>query len=296
MQGNSLRLAACGLAVAFALPASAQAPPAPAVNSLMTTRVDSEIKIDPSGALVDYRSETPLPDNVRASLEKQVRSWRFEPVLVQGQPVTARARMRVTLAARDLGNEQYAVSVDNVTFPANNQAVMPDAPPAAATIASRKIGAPGYPMSLARAGVSGMVLLYLRLSPEGRVLEAVPVQTSLFNAQGSAQTLAQGVKAFEQSSVRAARDWQFDVQVLQGATPSARDLTVSMPVEYHAPGHRETRPGQWRTEVRGERREAAWLRGDAQAQRIGVSDLDSGDLLPLASAVRLTSEVKGVAL
>lgn len=295
MQGSSSRFAAFGLAVALALPVSAQTPPPAAVDSIMTTRVDSEIKIDPSGALVDYRSETPLPENVRANLEKQVRGWRFEPVLVQGQPVTARARMRITLAARDIGNEQYAVSVDNVTFPANDQAVMPDAPAPVTSIQSRKMGAPAYPRELAMAGVSSMVLVYLRLSPEGRVLEAVPVQTSLFNAKGSKQTLAKGVTLFERASVRAARDWQFEVK-LHGQNPSARDLTVSIPIEYYAPNHRETRPGQWRTEVRGERREAAWLRGDAQAQRIGVSDLTSGELLPLASAVRLTTEVKGVAL
>lgn len=299
MQGNSLKRAAfTATALALACAAQAQTPPAPpkpAVNSIMTTRVDSEIKIDPSGALVDYRSETPLPDDVRISLERQVRGWRFEPVLIDGKAVTAKARMRVTLAARQLGEERYAVTVDNVTFPATGYGVLPDAPPAAVTVSSRKILPPAYPQGLARARVGGVVLLYLRLSPEGRVLEATPVQTSLLNVYGSDKTLAQGVSALEQATARAARNWEFNVQ-LHTDHPSARDLTVSMPVEFQAPGMRETRPGQWRTEVRGTRREPAWLRGETGNQRIGVSDVDSGDVVPLASALKLTSEVQGVAL
>lgn len=299
MQGNSLRRTALALsALSLAASAWAQSPPAPPkppVDSIMTTRVDSEIAIDPSGALIDYRSETPLPDDVKTSLERQVRAWRFEPVLVQGKPVTAKARMRVTLAARQLGEERYAVTVDNVTFPATGYGVLPDAPPAAVTISSRKIVAPSYPEGLARARVGGVVLLYLRLSADGRVLEAAPVQTSLLNVYGSDKALAKGVAALEQATARAARSWQFNVQ-LHTDHPSARDLTVSMPVEFQAPGMRETRPGQWRTEVRGARREPAWLQSDAGNQRIGVSDVDAGDVVPLASAIKLASEVKGVAL
>jgi len=302
MQGNSSKLAAFALAAltGAALPgaAQAQAPqaaPKPAVDSIMTTRVDSEIAIDPSGALIDYRSETPLPDDVRISLERQVRTWRFEPVLVEGKPVKAKTRMRITLASRQLGDERYAVTVDNVTFPSNGSGVLPDAPPSAVTVSSRKIVAPAYPQGLARAGVGGVVLLYLRLSPDGRVLDAAPVQTSLLNVYGNDRSLAQGVSALEQATARAARSWQFNVQV-HTDHPSARDLTVSMPVEFQAPGAHETRPGQWRTEVRGARREAAWLRDDAGAQRIGVSDVDSGDVVPLASAFKLASEVQGLAL
>lgn len=302
MQGNLRKLAAFALAVLAgaaqaqtASPTPPQAAPKPAVNSIMTTRVDSEIAIDPSGALIDYRSETPLPDDVRTSLERQVRAWRFEPVLVEGKPVKAKTRMRITLAARPLGDERYAVTVDNVTFPSSGPGVLPDAPPSAVTVRSRKIVPPAYPQGLARARVGGVVLLYLRLSPDGRVLEATPVQTSLLNVYGSDRSLAQGVSALEQATARAARSWQFDVQA-HTDHPSARDLTVSMPVEFQAPGAHETRPGQWRTEVRGARREPAWLRDAAGTQRIGVSDVDAGDVVPLASSFKLASEVKGVAL
>ena len=295
MRVSKLFAAALAVSMPGAVLVAAPALPAPeSVDSIKTTVVDGRITIDQHGALVDYRPETSLPASLESVLDQHIRSWKFEPVFVNGKPVVADTRMRVTLAAREDG-DNYRVKVDNVTFPRDKgSAVKPDSAEAV-TISGKRLHPPSYPEGLLRAGVNGVVLLYIRVAADGSVAEVMPVQTSLLNVKGRERVLAKAVSMFEQSAARTAKSWRFNVQMHTGQSTPA-DMTVSVPVTYRMDGSREARPGQWRTEVRGPRREASWLKDGPASQQIGVSDIMHGEIVPIASVFKLRTDVSGAAL
>lgn len=269
------------------------------VESVLTTQVDGQIVIDTEGQLVDYQIETAMTDRLRDLLQQRVRTWKFQPVLVGGKPVRAKTQMRVTLVAQQKG-EDYKVDVDNVTFPgAAKDAVVPDAVADAESpvhIAKKSMTAPGYPMGLAQAGVQGIVLLYLRIGADGRVQDVVAVQSSLLDVRGRESVLADAVKMLEDNTVKQARRWRFDVKVSDAAKAGPEHFTAAVPVAYVMFGGQKAKPGMWRTEVRGPRKEPAWLAGAKNAQKIGVSDLAGNEMVPIASAFKLQTPVAGIAL
>lgn len=291
-------------AAAFALQAPVVQAAEPAateavVESVLTTQVDGQIVIDTEGGLVDYKIETAMTDRLRDLLQQRVRSWKFQPVLVGGKPVRAKTQMRVTLIAQRNG-EDYKVDVDNVTFPGTaKDAVVPDALADAESpvhIAKKSMTAPVYPISLAQAGIQGIVLLYLRIGADGRVQDVVAVQSSLLDVRGRESVLANAVKMLEDNTVKQARRWRFDVKVSDAAKAGPEDFTAAVPVEYRMFGGQKAKPGMWRTEVRGPRKEAAWLADAKNAQKIGVSDLAGDEVMPIASAFKLQTPVAGMAL
>lgn len=298
-------LLACLLLASHPAAAGEQAPPdGAAAESVMTMRVDGDLVVGTEGRVVDYEITTELPDELRGILDKAVRGWTFQPMTVAGQPVQARNRMRVTLAAREVG-AGYALSVDNVTFqPATKPGVARAnaAGPVAddtrdVIISASHMEPPRYPRGLMRARVEGAVLVYLRVAPDGSVQDAVVVQSSLLNVRGYPKVLEQARKQFENSALAAARRWRFDVDVRPGASVTPAALTVTVPVWYamrDSDAHEAS--GKWRVEVRGARHQVPWLAGARDAQRIGISDVGPGDLLALDATLRPPEGVIGRAL
>lgn len=278
-------------------------------NSVLTMRIDGEIAIDPAGKVLDYRINTPMKGDLQQLLDQSVRRWTFHPVLVGDKPVAAKTRMRITLAAQAAGSG-YSVLVDNVIFSARLDASeraagdksADDGPRAvrsgddAVSIAIRSVRPmPAYPKGLMRAGVEGAVLLSLKLAADGHVEEAIAVQSSLFNVRGRADVLDKARKLLEDGTVAAAKRWTFVVTATK-PKPTASDLTAVIPVVYRMPkAVASDAPGQWQVELRSEKRIAPWLL-DTPAQNIGVSDLDKGEMLPVASAFRAPDGVVGKAL
>jgi TonB family C-terminal domain len=274
-------------------------------NNIMTMRVDGEITVGQNGGVLDYRITTPIKPEMQKLLDKAVRNWTFHPVIVDGKPVIAKNNMRITLAAREAGRG-YAVSVDNVTF----RGMSPESPggqgkPSAeqggsVVITARSMKPGGYPSGMARAGVEGAVLLYVRVSPNGNTEDVIAVQSSLYNVRGRPDVLDKARKLLEENAIAAAKRWEFNVTVTK-PDPTPADMTVTVPYGY-VMGHNANREdaGQWRVELRSERAVVPWLldtRTDTRtAQDIGVSDLDSDDVMPLASALRAPDGVIGKTL
>ena len=75
----------------------------------------------------------------------------------------------------------------------------------------RMLSPPRYPTGLMRAGVSGAVLLHLRLNPDGTVADVVASQSSLFDIKGSSSILDKARGLLEKESIRAARSWTWQV-------------------------------------------------------------------------------------
>ncbi len=262
-----------------------------ALRPVLTLIVDGQVKLDATGGLLEFSTQTPMNDQLRAGLDKVVMGWRFKPVLADGIARAVTARMRITLIATK-DDKNYRVNIDNVIFPGASATGASDV--AVEDITGKTLAPPKYPEELLRRGVAGTVLLALRVNSAGKVEEVVAVQSSLNDIVGNPVALANAIRQLERSAKTSAARWTFNVPSrLANAPPS--DLTVSVPVAYRVDGTRLV-PGQWRTEVRGPRHDIDWLQGQAGVQRPGVSDVQEGEAIPVASAMRLETEVIGTAV
>lgn len=292
-------------------------------ESVLTLRVDGDLTIDPQGRVTDYQVRTMLEPKLQQLLAKAVPGWRFQPIQQGGKPIVAKSPMRITLAAAEVQGG-YEVRVDNVVFRPNTkdewttdlalrrqaleQGVAGPSSPAdgapGATqpvlVSAEKLTPPGYPTGLVRAGVEGVVLLNLRLDPDGSVAEVFASQSSLLNVKGRPELLDRARIMLEKNAATTAKNWRFKVEAAQPSRLTASDLTVRVPVEYTLSSPRSGEAwltGKWRNEFRGPSFPVPWLLGVEDAQVVGVSDLDSGEFLAGSSSFKLADKgVIGAAL
>lgn len=57
----------------------------PAMESVLTARLDGWLIIDTDGSVPDLGIETEVPAALRESLDRTVRRWRFHPVVIDGE-------------------------------------------------------------------------------------------------------------------------------------------------------------------------------------------------------------------
>lgn len=281
--------------------------PAMQGESVLTLRVDGELTIGPEGGVVDYRLITKLDPQVEALVKRAVPKWRFKPVLVDGKPVMAASPMRITLAAEEIA-EGYRVTVDNVVFRPNTRAdydaerasrkahprinVVGEDPEPPVSISSKAMTPPKYPSGLQRSGVEGIVLLNLRLNPDGTVAEVFAAQSSLLNVKGGAALLDRARAMLERNAGDVAKRWKFTVEAEDPGKLLPKHLTVRVPVAYTlglSPGDGDGLAGRWRHEFRGPNLTAPWLSG-GEAAKVGVSDLDSNEMLAGVSPFELSDK------
>jgi hypothetical protein len=266
------------------------------LETVMLATVDGEVQFDESGTVTAARLDTPLPDDLRASLDARVRGWRFAPVLIDGQPRKVRAGMRIVLAAARDG-DAFQVRVDNATFAEPGDAALKaGASIGDAIVASDLRTPPRYPAKVLRmAALNARVLLGIQVGADGKVVDVVPVQSALYDLKGRPTQVAPFLLAFERSAVAAARQWTFKVPA-DAATRSPQELTVMMPVNYGSPGAKPLKPGEWRYTIRTPKRPLPWVPAEMAMAQAGADDLPTDAAVPLAGTVRLLTDERGRAL
>ena len=295
--------------------ASMQAAPAVAVTpvvgeSVLTMRVTGELTIGTEGQVLSYKIRSKLDPALQVMLDKSIPRWQLTPVRQGGKPVNAKTPMRITLAATQIP-QGYEVRIDNVVFtPISKEdyeakiaaaraireggeaITVGDAPPSQPVVfdSKRMLSPPRYPVGLMRAGVSGAVLLHLRLNPDGTVADVVASQSSLFDIKGASGILDKARGLLEKESIRAARSWSWHVDAAHPELLTADDLTVCVPVEFRmdSPGKQgDDNTAVWRQEFRGPNLPVPWLLGKPGEQVVGVSDLNNGEQVSGSSPFQL---------
>ncbi|MGV8923830.1 MAG: hypothetical protein ACOH1L_10875 [Thermomonas sp.] len=287
--------------------------PVSSSESVLTLRLNGQLTIDPEGRVKSYEIRSELPPGIQGIVERAVTKWTFAPILMGGKPVTAQSPMSITLAATE-ADGRYLVRVDNVVFRPNTKEDYEQAldaqkqaaalgvvietagEPARVTqppvISAKRMRPPAYPPEMLIGRVEGIVLMVLRLNPDGTVAEAIATQSSLLNVKGRPEVLDRVRQKLERSALSAARRWTFNVGAADPALLTPEDLTVRTPVEYliRSPGSKDsTLAGIWRQEFRGPNLPVPWLSEQAN-RRIGVSDLATGEFFAGASRFRLVDE------
>jgi hypothetical protein len=230
--------------------------------------VTGTITVAPDGHVAGYVLDHPdkLPSTVRDLLGSVVPRWTFEPVTMDGQPVSARAPMSVRVVAKPLGAGRYSISVAGEAFSRGK-----DVSGRVLSIAKRR--PPHYPLEAVRERVAGTVYVMVRVDRQGKVAEAVARQVNL-KVVGSDSEMAAWRNMLAKATLRTAREWTF-VPPTVGKEASAPYWVAMVPVDYSLSGpavpdaERRGSYGQWRPYVPGPLQPVPWA---DPAQLAGSAD------------------------
>ncbi|MFK2917773.1 energy transducer TonB [Dyella koreensis] len=195
-----------------------------------------------------------LPPEVVDLIRRASATWRFEPVMLDGKPVVAKAKMSLRVVAkREDNSSNFVVRVAGATFGD------PGAEEDSDSVRFKDRRAPKYPELALRARVSGTVFLLARIDRSGKVadVDAEQVNLDVVDTDKGMQTWR---RILAEASVRAARQWTYD---LPTSGPHANDDSwiVRVPVVFHMvmPNVSESAYyGQWQAYVPGPKEPIPW--------------------------------------
>ena len=212
--------------------------------------VAGTLDIEPDGSVSGYSLEhsNTLPTAITALASKALPQWRFDPVLQDGKPVKARAKMSLQFIGNQLDKTHYAVELRGATF-TDSKAAMDE------VISLQQMKTPSYPQDMINADVTGTVYLALRIDRQGHVTDAIAEQVNLGRLSSPA-VMNQWRASFVRSTLQAAKGWTFNTPTT-GPSANETSWTVQVPVAFafDPPNARE---GKWEVYVPGPKQSIPW--------------------------------------
>lgn len=272
------------LAVTIAALAASAAPAQHAAAPMLEMQARGELAIGPDGNVSEYRLDTKLADDVAALVDRNVRAWAFEPIVVDGKAVTAKTSFHLTLNAVPADDQpqkgNYLLRVENVSF--------------GEPMKSSQLKPPRYPGSAIKSRVGAKVILSVRLDEHGNVVEALPYQTSLDRRAHTEQQAEQWRKVFEQTSLEAVKTWHYELS--ERVDGKAMGTWARVPVVYTVMEMgRKPRDDQWRAFVPGPIHPRPGDAANGLADSRDLSAMKEDDVLA-DSRFRLKQDVTGKTL
>lgn len=225
--------------------------------------VEGSIVVAKDGSVQDVTIGN--PENYGAPIVDLVRKaalrWRFEPVLLDGAPVTAKCSMHARVVLRQQPDGNYVARIKGATFGdgnAHSTDALSDAP-------QGRSFRPTYPREAISHRVEGTVYLALRVDRRGRVTEAFSEQVNLHN-KGVRGAVERYRAVLAQSAITAARHWKYAVPTT-GKLAAQDSWTVHTSVSYELQAFGE-QPHEsiWQTYIPGPYTPAPWVdKPDADA-------------------------------
>ncbi|PPJ42907.1 MULTISPECIES: hypothetical protein [unclassified Pseudoxanthomonas] len=240
-----------------------------------------------SGLEVDQRDK--LPDVVATLVEKSGPAWKFEPVLVEGEPRKVKARMSLLVVANKLEEGGYRVGIRDGYF--GKDAMTPEErQQESGALKGLDMKPPSYPMSALEVGARGTAYVVLKIGPDGKVMDAAVEQVNL-RTIGNVNEMKRMRSAFSRSTVTAAKNWLFSM--------SANDLVrehgftlVRVPVDYEFAGNSRPSYGQWDAYIPGPRETIPWIQDD-RARDESPEAMLAGGLYEVGKGLRLLTPLGG---
>lgn len=193
--GYNLFLQRIACAIALTIGAIDIASAQKAATPFVELAVKGEIQIAPDGHVNDYQLKSDLAPAVASLVDRTVRGWHFEPVVIDGNPVNAKTTMTLHLRGEPTSGDSYSLSIASVFF---------------GTLTRVKMVAPKYPSEAAHKGLGAKVVLYLLIDVDGKVVEAIAHQTGLDKRAPSEHEAEARREQFEKASIKAAMQWQYN--------------------------------------------------------------------------------------
>lgn len=198
-----------------------------------TASVEGRITIGPEGQVVAAHFDDAdwMDARVREGYLQKISAWRFEPIIENGQAVTATAPMHLRLAAqRDGASRSARFMIEEAIFPSPEEKAEELARLEQADLSKR----PTYPAKAARNGLGAWVFVVARLGEAG-VPESVAVESVVLTGPNPGAHQTHLAASFRASALTAAEGWRFG-----HAQPGE---LVRIPVKYTPPRDAPARLG-----------------------------------------------------
>ncbi|MCD9126263.1 energy transducer TonB [Luteimonas fraxinea] len=252
---------------------------------LVTGHVD--IALD--GSISDYAldQQGKLPEHVVGLIGRAMPALRFEPVLSEGVPVLARAKMSLRLVATPAADGNMTIAIKGASF---GEEFSPDD---TGRVQAIEMSPPRYPMNIAQIGGRGTVYLLVKVGRDGHVQDAAAEQTNL-TALGSARQMDAIRRGLEKAALDKAKEWTFSPPTT-GDAVSSDYWVVRVPVDFtlSESGRRpaDSAYGQWVGYVPGAQTRPTWAMPDPPG--FSPDALASGALHAGQSRFRLLTPLQG---
>ena len=238
------------------VPLAAAMPRAEALKQIESSMlVKGSIETNADGSVNSLVIDQPdkFPGGLVDFVQKQVKDWKFEPVMVDGKAMRARSPMSLRVVARKVDEDGYSITIRNANFDG-------EPPKEGESLSSKQLKPPRYPESVARSGASGTAYVAVKVGASGRVVDAVVEQVNLLTL-GTAREMEGWRSALADAAVKAARSWTFIPPVV-GELADDEFWTARVPVDFKMDDRRRFVYGKWEQYIPGPRQSIPWSEED----------------------------------
>lgn len=223
------------------------------IESSMVVRGAIETNADGSVGSLAIDKPEKLPTGVVDFVQKRVSAWKFEPVLVDGEPVRARSQMSVRVVARMIDKDSYSITIRSAYFDG-------ESPKEGEALSSKKRTPPSYPKSVAMSGASGTVYVVLKVGRDGRVVDAIVEQVNM-KTLGAEKAMNSWRSALADAALKAARNWTY-VPPVRGPLVDREFWSTRVPIDFRIDDTMQTAYGKWEAYIPGPRQTIPWSRNE----------------------------------
>jgi len=216
--------------------------------------VTGTVHIEPDGSVSQYvlDQSAKLPEGVVKLVGSEVPKWQFAPIVENGVPVKAKAKMSLRIVASKLDAERFALTIRGADFGGD------DTP--GASLSQKKMAPPEYPASAWGAGISGTVYLVMRVGRQGTVEDVIAEQVNL-TVVGTETEMTRGRNLLAKAALRVAKSWTFNIPI-KGKQAEAEFWSARVAVNFMFDDQREPRYGEWAAYIPGPSQRIPWMLED----------------------------------
>jgi len=239
-----------------------------------------EIDIGTEGQVEAFRLDkrAQVDESIVTFVENAVKTWRFAPVLVNGQAVKARTPATIRLGAKNNPDGTGLITLLAANFETYDETSTDN-------VTKVKMTPPVYPEDVFNARGRGDVLLLIQVGRDGKVLDVATEQVNLRVIANEANMRKMRDK-LARVSMGAARKWTFKAPST-GDQKDEASWTIRVPVRFSFSDEVE-RYGRWDAYIPGPHQQAPWrsdkaLSADANADLLpagGVFMADAASKAP----------------
>lgn len=250
--------------------------------------VTGHVDIGRDGRAASHVFDQPdkLPPYVVELIARAVPSLRFEPVLVDGAPVIARAKTSVRLVATPAGDGEGNMQLRIASAHFGEEYSETDR----TSVRQSNLRPPRYPMNIAQIGGKGMVYLLVKVGRDGKAADVVAEQVNL-TALGNARQMEMIRATLSKTAVdNALKHWTFTPPE-EGEAVDRDYWVVRVPVDFRLSDDRDTAYGKWSAYHPGPQQRPVWAAPTPPG--FSPDTLVAGGMTPETSRFRLLTPIEG---
>ena len=223
------------------------------VESSMLVKGTIDIDTDGGVSSLAIDQADKFPGGLVGFVQKQVKDWKFEPVVIEGKARRARTPVSLRVVARKIDDDNYSIAIRNAHFDG-------ELPKEGESLSSKRLKPPHYPLSVARSGATGTAYVVVKVDASGRVTDAIVEQVNL-RTIGTTKEMESWRAAMADAAVAAARSWTFIPPVV-GEAADDDFWSARVPVDFEMDIGRKFVYGKWEIYIPGPRQSIPWSKED----------------------------------